>query len=66
MNAGVDENLARLINLDFDSLIERQKSTGRQEAIIAAHASAFAAVAFLDQVVGRRQTLELIEELVDA
>ncbi|MET2828894.1 hypothetical protein [Mesorhizobium shangrilense] len=66
MNAGVDEDLARSINSDFDRLIERQRTAGRLKAIQAARATAFAAVAFLDQVAGRLETLELIGELVEA
>lgn len=60
------EDLARAINCDFDRLIDRQRVAGRPEAIRAAKASAFAAVAFLDQYACRRETLELIGELLDA
>lgn len=66
MTAGAQEDLARAINRDFDRMVACQRTGGAAEAIQAARASAFAAVAFLDQVSGRRKTLDLIDELLDA
>jgi hypothetical protein len=60
------EVFARAINVGFDQLMARQRATGQAEAVEAAKASAFAAIAFLDQTVGRVQTLQVIGELIDA
>lgn len=65
MSVGADEDLARSINSDFDRLVDRQRRAGRSDAVQAARAAAFAAVTFLEQAVGRRVTLLVIEELID-
>jgi hypothetical protein len=65
MSAGADEDLARSINCDFDRLVDRQRRGGISDAVQAARAAAFAAVAFLEQAVGRQVTLLVIEEMID-
>lgn len=60
------EELARDINRHFDQLTAEEKTSGRAAALRSARASAFAAIAFIDNTVGRYQTLALIGELVEA
>lgn len=66
MTVGAQEDLAHAINRDFDRFVERQRVAGNTDAIRAARAAAFAAVAFLNQIVGRSLTLDLISDLLDA
>ncbi|MEQ8448251.1 MAG: hypothetical protein RIB97_01055 [Nitratireductor sp.] len=60
------EDFARAINVGFDDLVARRRTAGQAAAVETAKASAFAAIAFLDQTIGLAPKLAFLEELLDA